>query len=65
MTKGIKTFVLPGQERQATKFMNTPEVYITVNERHTMTKEGVIILYLEYEDYREEGARDDDPRENF
>lgn len=61
MTKGIKTFILPGQELQATEFINQNGVFITVNERHMMPKDGIIILYLEYENYNtDEGCEDVD-----
>jgi len=61
MKIGIATFILPGQEQKAMKLINDPMVTVTINERHPMPKEGIILLYIEYEDHREkEGALDDD-----
>lgn len=54
MKKGVKVFTLPGEEMEATDFMNQDLVDIVYKERVACPKEGIILLYLEYEDYREE-----------
>ena len=57
MRIGVATFILPGQEKKAEALFNDPLITITINERNPMPKEGIILLYIQYEDYRErEGA---------
>jgi hypothetical protein len=63
MKRGVKTFQFPGDERLANKFLNTEGIVVTINERHFAQKTGVIILYLEYEDYRDN--EDDDYDEDI
>lgn len=51
---GLATLTLPGQEYQATQIFNNPN-YVVVDElKVACPKEGVILLYLKYEDYSEE-----------
>lgn len=60
MRIGIKTFWLPGQDRMASQFMNTPGIVVTINERYPCPKEGTILLHLQYEDYRSEEQENED-----
>jgi hypothetical protein len=56
MKIGIKTFILPGQEKAMELVMNDPDLVVTICERNFAAKEGVLIVFVQYEDNREEGA---------
>lgn len=56
MKFGIKTFTLPGQELQLQSLLNDPLIVVTTNERYFCAKEGYLIVYTVFEDYREEGV---------
>lgn len=58
MKIGIATFNLPGQEKKAMDLINNPDIEVTISERYLLPKEGYLILYIQYEDNREEGVFD-------
>ena len=49
--KGVRTFMLPQQDFQATEFMNDENIVITNQKEFFSAKEGVLFLLLQYEDY--------------
>ena len=53
MKRGLKTFMLPMQDKQATEFINDPSIVVTLQERYFAAKDGYILLHLQFEDYRE------------
>ena len=53
MKRGLKTFMLPMQDKQATEFINDPGIVVTLQERYFAAKDGYILLHLQFEDYRE------------
>lgn len=59
MKIGIKTFMLPGQDKQASEFMNHPDIVVTLQERYFAAKEGFILLHIQFEDYRSEASEID------
>lgn len=54
MKRGIRVFTLPGDEMQVNNILNNPNISVIDKEKIPCPKEGVILLYLEYEDYGEE-----------
>jgi hypothetical protein len=56
MKFGVKAFTLPGQESQLQLLLNDPLIVVTTNERYFCSKEGYLIVYVVFEDYREEGV---------
>jgi len=55
MKRGIKTFILPMQDKEASIFMNNKDIVVTLKERHFAPKEGLLYLYIEYDDFAPEG----------
>lgn len=56
MRKGVKTYTLPGQEYELEELINEPLVEVTHKVITPCPKEGIILVYIEYDDYREKGA---------
>lgn len=56
MKKGVRTYTLPGQEIEAETLMNNDLIEITTKTAFACPKEGIILLYLEFDDYTEKGA---------
>lgn len=56
MKFGVRTFILPGQEKQLEALLNEPLITVTTNKEFFSSKDGLLIVYVQFEDYREEGA---------
>lgn len=54
MVKGAATFMLPGRERDLNILLNHPDIKIVINERYAMAKDGFILNYIQWEDYRDD-----------
>jgi hypothetical protein len=51
---GMKTFILPGQEYLAEEIYNNENYVVVDEDRVACPKEGIILLYLKYEDHSKE-----------
>ena len=54
MKKGVKVFILPGQEHQVETLMNDKDIVIVDETKVPCPKEAVILLYIKYESYKDE-----------
>lgn len=44
--------MLPAQDRQASEFMNNPDIVVILQERYFAAKDGYLLLHIQFEDYR-------------
>jgi hypothetical protein len=54
MKRRVRVFTLPGEEYEVDKVLNEDLITIIDELKVPCPKEGIILLYLKYEDYREE-----------
>lgn len=46
----IRTFSLPAEDLDATRLFNQENVTILISERHLCAKDGIILLFVQYEE---------------
>jgi hypothetical protein len=51
-----RVFTLPGQEKRLNDILNDDMITIINKTKFPCPKEGVILVYVEYIDYKEEGS---------
>ena len=54
MRREVRVFTLPGQEHEVNQILNDDMMCVVDEMKVPCPKEGVILLYLKYEDYSEE-----------
>lgn len=53
--KKVKTFILPGMESNMEQILNNPNITVTDKVKVPCAKEGIIIVYIEYEEFVQGG----------